>query len=118
MEQVISITGNTMPAIRAVFRSASAAPITAPTREGPEVHPISPDKARRANIAVPPFGKLADATLSTPGQRIPTEIPQRAHPIRETRGQGEREVIRKDTIHNTEDAIIKLSRLIFSLFLP
>ena len=110
--------GNTIPAMSAYFSSRLVTPITAPTSDGPEVQPISPDKASRANIAVPPLGKLADATLSTPGQSIPTEMPHRAHPTRETIGQGEKDVIIKETIHKIDDAIMKFKRLSFSLFLP
>ena len=115
---MISTTGKSIPERRDVFRSVPLTPITAPTSEGPEVQPMSPDRAKSANIAVPPFGKLADATLRTPGQRIPTEIPQSAHPIRETTGQGEKQVIRNEIMHSTDEAIIKLRRFIFSLFLP
>ena len=68
---MISTTGKRIPARRDVFRSVPLAPITAPTREGPDVHPMSPERANSANIAVPPFGKLADATLSTPGMILP-----------------------------------------------
>ena len=65
-----------------------------PTRPGPREQPISPKKARRANIAVPPRGKDLLAREKVPGHIIPTESPVRAHPIRERTGNGEKTVIK------------------------
>ena len=65
-----------------------------PTIPGPAEQPISPKKASRANIAVPPRGKLLLAREKVPGHIIPTESPHRAHPIRESTGYGENTVIK------------------------
>lgn len=61
---------------------------TSPTSVGPLIHPMSPAKAKRANIAVPPAGILLAAILNVPGQRIPTDKPHNAQPIKPTAGNG------------------------------
>ena len=59
---------------------------TFPTRVGPREQPRSPARAKKANMAVPPF-ILAEARLNVPGQSMPTEKPQRAQPARPAGGQ-------------------------------
>ena len=53
-----------------------------PIRLGPMEPPKSPASAKNANIAVPPYGIVFAARLKEPGQSIPTEKPQIAHPKR------------------------------------
>ena len=55
------------------------------------MHPRSPASARKANSAVPPFRKEAEATENTPGQRIPTVSPQKAQAMRDSIGEGDRD---------------------------
>ena len=57
-----------------------------PTTVGPKEHPKSPARASRANITVPPVGIFAEAMLNVPGQKIPTDSPQTAHPSRPNDG--------------------------------
>ena len=65
-----------------------------PVRVGPMEHPTSPASARNANIAVPPpFSTLA-AMLKVPGQKMPTDNPQKAHPISPNTGLGDSAVSR------------------------
>ena len=51
-----------------------------PTSDGPVVPPISPAKAKIANITVPPVLNLLEERLIVPGHIIPTDIPQIAQP--------------------------------------
>ena len=46
-----------------------------PASHGPMEQPTSPNRASMANIAVPPFGKVAEDRDSTPGQNRLTEKP-------------------------------------------
>lgn len=55
---------------------------TTPTKVGPMEQPRSPASANMANIAVPPFFIVFEARLKVPGQKIPTEKPHRAQPIK------------------------------------
>ena len=57
---------------------------TVPTIPLPLMQPMSPPRASRANIAVPPAGLLSAARLNTPGHIIATESPQSAQPISES----------------------------------
>ena len=65
-----------------------------PTKVGPPEQPKSPPRAKKANMAVPPLGTAAEALLKVPGQRIPTESPQRAQPMSPAIGFGIREIPR------------------------
>lgn len=76
------------------FKLLPAAADTLPTTVGPKEHPKSPAKAKRANISVPPPRIFREARLKVPGQRTPTEKPQRAHPARPTTGQGDNTIRR------------------------
>lgn len=68
-------TGNITPAKIPIFRLSFNTPDIKPTSVGPPEHPKSPPNAKRANIAVPPLGSVADALLNVPGHIIPTESP-------------------------------------------
>lgn len=70
-----------MPAKTPDFRFSPNAPDTMPTNVGPPEQPISPPNANNANIAVPPFGRTADALLNVPGHIISTDSPQIAQAI-------------------------------------
>ena len=74
------IKGKTMAAQTPAFRFPPNALATIPTTVGPEEHPTSPASAIRAYIAVPPPRSRPDAMLKVPGQKMPTENPQNAHP--------------------------------------
>ena len=65
-----------------------------PVRVGPPEQPTSPAKARRANRAVPPFRRAAEALLKVPGHMIPTESPHTEQPMSPTMGDGIREMHR------------------------
>lgn len=65
---------------------------TIPTKVGPDELPISPPKARSANMAVPPLDNAADALLNVPGHIIPTESPQAAQAIKLSCGMGSSEI--------------------------
>lgn len=71
---------------------SSKAPDTIPTNVGPPEQPISPPNANKANIAVPPLGKAADALLKVPGHAIPTDSPQTAQAIRFNTGIDDNEI--------------------------
>lgn len=72
------------PACRLPHRCAAI-----PTAAGPAVHPRSPAKARKANIAVPPPRSSPAARLKVPGHKIPTDKPHKAHPASAHRGDRE-----------------------------
>ena len=93
VQTIISI-GKIIAQARPALRLSEQAPETIPTMVGPLEHPISPARAKSANIAVPPFGSFDEAILNTPGHIIPTESPHKAHPISESSGIGERTVIK------------------------
>lgn len=81
-----------IPAKTPAFRFSPNTPDTMPTSVGPPEQPISPPRANNANMAVPPFGKAADALLKVPGHIIPTDSPQTAQAIRLSNGTGKREI--------------------------
>ena len=78
----IRIAGNAVAKSNPVFRSPPTASAIVPTMEGPMAAPRSPAKARKANIAVPPFGHFCAEMLIVPGHMIPTAKPQSAQPTR------------------------------------
>lgn len=92
MIPVSKSTGKIMPAKTPVLRLSPNTPDTIPTSVGPPEQPTSPPKANSANIAVPPFGKAADALLNVPGHMIPTDSPQTAQATRLSCGTGKREI--------------------------
>ena len=95
LQRIIPIsnrTGKIIPAKTPIFKLSPNAPETIPTNVGPPEQPISPPNANNANIAVPPFGKAADALLKVPGHMIPTDSPQTAQAIRLSHGFGKREI--------------------------
>ena len=67
---------------------------TKPTTEGPLVQPMSPPRARRANIAPPPPLMFSAAILYVPGHMMPTEKPQSAMPKRANAAEEENAMIR------------------------
>ena len=85
------MSGNTDAASNPIFRLPPASPEMLPTAVGLTVAPKSPANAKKANMAVPPFGHAWDERLIVPGHIIPTPKPQSAHPIRPRNGNGERE---------------------------
>ena len=74
-----------------ILRLSPRADATLPTIIGPAPHPRSPNRARIANIKVPPRTVFA-AILKVPGQSIPTENPHIPQPIRDNQGRGQRDI--------------------------
>lgn len=91
---ISSRLGKRIPLRIPIFRLSPAMPETKPTSEGPLLHPRSPARARKANIAVPPEGIFLEARLKAPGHMTPTESPHSAHPIRLSSGAGDKAVKR------------------------
>jgi len=87
-----SSMGKRIPARIPIFKLSPHTPDTIPTKVGPAEQPISPPKANNANMAVPPFGKAAEALLKVPGHIIPTDSPQAAQAARLSCGRGKREI--------------------------
>ena len=79
------------------FRLSEKLDETKPTTDGPALHPKSPPNAKRANIAVEPFGNALVEIENVPGHIIPTLKPQIAHPTREINGIGDSEIIAYET---------------------
>ena len=90
----INTTGNIAAKSRPILRSPPAMPEKRPTIDGPTVAPISPAKAKNANIAVPPMGHFCAEILIVPGHMIPTEIPHSAQPANPIIGKGDRDAIK------------------------
>lgn len=83
MEIPISINIGKMSAThKPAFKSPPVLFAIMPTTVGPEEQPRSPARAISAYMAVPPPGSFNAAMLKVPGQKIPTENPQMAQPIR------------------------------------
>ena len=77
-----------------VFILPPAAFETKPIRVGPAEQPMSPARAKSANIVVPPLLIFAAQRLKVPGHIIPTDRPQRAQPTNENTGFFESDAIR------------------------
>ena len=92
--KIKSNTGNTTAANMPYFRLSPKRPEAMPTVVGPREQPISPPRASSANKSVPPLFSFAAEILKVPGHKIPTESPQRPHPIRPSAGEGDREIKR------------------------
>lgn len=86
--------GKIAAASRPIFRLPPANSEKLPTIAGLTVLPKSPANAKKANIAVPPFGHAWEERLIVPGHIMPTLKPQRAHPARPRIGNGERAAIK------------------------
>ena len=114
----MSSTGKTAAARIPRLISPSHRSETAPTREGPAEQPRSPASASMANIAVPPPRRDAEALLNVPGQRMPTEMPLRAHPKRLSSGDGAALIKRYARMQKELLKIINLPRFIFSPYFP
>ena len=72
--------GKTVANSKPIFRFPPMESAIVPTIAGLTVAPKSPANARKANIAVPPFGHFCDEILIVPGHIIPTDKPQSAQP--------------------------------------
>ena len=81
-----------MPANIPAFKLSFIIPDICPTTVGPTEQPISPPRANKANMVVPPFGREDEAVLNVPGHIIPTERPQAAHAIRLSCGMGSKDM--------------------------
>lgn len=81
------------PAKTPAFRLSSIAPDTRPTIVGPAEQPTSPPRASKANRAVPPFGRAAEALLKVPGHMMTMDRPQTAQEARLRRGNGGNQTI-------------------------
>lgn len=71
---------------------------TSPTRVGPDVQPISPARARKANSVVPPRGSVLDAVENVPGQAIPMAKPHKPHAMRLKTAFGTSVIKRYETV--------------------
>lgn len=67
---------------------------TKPVIHGDKPHPISPNIARKANMAVLPLGNFFDDMLSTPGHITLIANPHIAQAIREMIGIGANAAVR------------------------
>ena len=79
---ITRIIGNTITTSNPIFRLSPTSEETFPTIVGESIPPISPAKARNANIAVPPLGHFLEEILNDPGHIIPTDNPHNAHPTK------------------------------------
>ena len=86
--------GNSTADKRPVLRLSFNERDTNPTVAGPREQTVSPAKARRANIAVPPFGHFSEAKLYVPGHIAPTENPHIPQPSSDTIAIGDNEAKR------------------------
>ena len=68
--------------------------VASPTMEGPNVPPMSPANARRANNAVPPSGMRADVRLMEPGHMMATARPLTMQPIKAMSGTDASDAVR------------------------
>ena len=82
-----NITAHKRPVLRLSFNELD----TNPTVAGPREQPVSPAKARRANIAVEPFGHFSEARLYVPGHIAPTENPHIPQPSSERIAIGDKD---------------------------
>ncbi len=85
--------------------------------DGPAVQPISPARAKAANIAVEALGIFCDAIENAPGHIGATAIPHRQQPIRDTTALPESEAIRYAPIHKTAPHISILEISVLSSIL-
>ena len=83
-------SGKKVAKSRPVFRLPPTASAMPPAIAGLTVAPKSPANARKANIAVPPFGHFLEERLIVPGHIIPTDNPHSAQPDSPTIGEGDR----------------------------
>ena len=86
--------GNTIAKISPNFKLLLLELAMKPTTDGPAEQPTSPANAINAYMAVPVFGKATAAVLKVPGQKMPTEKPHTAHPIRPMTGFPDRAATR------------------------
>lgn len=84
-----SIIGNIDAQRSPIFKLLSNAPDTCPTIIGPNMPPKSPASAKKANMAVPPFGHFCDEILIDPGHITPTVKPHKEQPTSPKMDKGE-----------------------------
>ena len=89
--------------------------VAKPTTVGPKEQPKSPARASIANIAVPPFGKLSEASEKEPGHITPTEKPHNAQPIKDNAGFLRKVAIVYAIIQATAQAVIYFDKSTLSL---
>ena len=94
MSPKIKTVGNKTAKSNPVFKSPPAASAIPPTIVGPAAAPKSPASAKNANIAVPPRGHFCEERLIVPGHIMPTASPQRAHPIRPSTEDADKDAVR------------------------
>ena len=94
IERIIRI-GKVTDAKIPIRRFPPATSETSPATVGPVVHPTSPARESRANIAVVPPRILDVARVKVQGQKIPTVKPQRMQPIKPTLGEFDSDSARK-----------------------
>ena len=91
MRIIIAIReGKIREAVTPFLRSSPMLDATKPATVGPAEHPISPKRARSANIAVPPLESFFEEREKVPGHIIPTAKPIKAMAKSEKTGEGER----------------------------
>lgn len=73
--------GNIVATNNPILRFPPASSERLPTIAGLIIAPKSPANAKKANIAVPPFGHRCEEILIEPGHIMPTADPQSAQPI-------------------------------------
>lgn len=88
------MTGNTVAARIPLCMFPLLVPVQRPTKEGPNVPPASPARARSANSAVPPLGMRAEVMLIEPGHIMPTARPHNMQAIRLKIGIGDSDAAR------------------------
>ena len=91
--------------------------VAKPTTVGPKEQPKSPARASIANIAVPPLGKLSEASENEPGHITPTEKPHKAHPTNDKTGFLRKVAIAYAIIHKVAQNVIYFDKSTFSLIL-
>ena len=90
---IIRSTGKITAAKTPRLISSFKISVATPTIVGPNEQPKSPARARKANIAVPPLGKVSEARENAPGHITPTEKPHIAQPNNENAGFPEKDAI-------------------------
>ena len=77
-----------------------------PTKDGPNVPPMSPAKASSAKSAVPPLGIRADVMLMEPGHMIPTDNPLSIQAAKLTNGTDDKDATRYAAKHRMPEPCI------------
>lgn len=114
---IIIITGKIIANARPFFRSPAKRFVIQPIAVGPAVHPISPDSASSANIAVVPEAIFCDVRLIVAGHIADTERPHSAQPTSESTAFGEKLAKMYEIMHIAAERIRYFSILIRELSL-